>query len=140
MSVHYINSHFTLLCCILTKVWTSRYQSRSSVQLGVTCGLADHDEQPVRIRLVDVNDEIPEFKNVPRPFLTTISANAPRATSVYQLMAQDSDEGSIVRYILESGEWSSSFTDRSSIVGCRFAAGPLTLTLTLATEIQFLLT
>jgi len=87
---------------------------------------------------MDVNDEIPEFKNVPRPFLTTISANAPPGTSVYQLMAQDSDEGSVVRYILESGEWSCFLTARSSIVGCGIAAW--TLTLTLATEIQFLLT
>ena len=58
----------------------------------------------MRIRLTDVNDEIPEFKNVPRPFLTTVSADAPPGTSVYQLMAQDADEGSVVRYILESGE------------------------------------
>jgi len=68
--------------------------------------LADYQEQPVRILLTNVNDEIPEFKNVPRPFLTTVSANAPPGTSVYQLMAQDADEGSVVRYILESGQWS----------------------------------
>ena len=68
------------------------------------CVFADFQEQPVRIRVTDVNDEIPEFKNVPRPFLTTVSADAPPGTSVYQLMAQDSDEGSLVRYILESGE------------------------------------
>jgi len=64
----------------------------------------DYEEQPVRIQVIDVNDEIPEFKNVPRPFLTTVSANAPPGTSVYQLMAQDADKGSIVRYILESGQ------------------------------------
>lgn len=61
------------------------------------------EEQPVRIRLKDVNDEIPEFRNIPRPFLTTVSASAPSGTSVYQLMAQDADEDSAVRYILESG-------------------------------------
>jgi len=64
---------------------------------------ADYEEQPVRIRLTDVNDEIPQFMNVPRPFLTTVSANAPPGASVYQLMAQDADDGSIVRYILDSG-------------------------------------
>lgn len=63
----------------------------------------DLEEQPVRIRLKDVNDEIPEFRNIPRPFLTTVSASAPSGTSVYQLMAQDADEDSAVRYILESG-------------------------------------
>jgi len=74
------------------------------------CTFADFEEQPVRIVVVDVNDEIPQFKNVPRPFLTTVSANAPPATSVYQLMAQDADEGSIVRYILESGRCGVLFT------------------------------
>jgi hypothetical protein len=61
------------------------------------------DEQPVRIRLSDVNDELPVFKNVPQPFLATVSANAGPGTSVYQLMAQDADEDGVVRYILESG-------------------------------------
>jgi len=65
---------------------------------------ADYQEQPVRIHVTDVNDEIPQFKNVPRPFLTTVSVSAPPGTSVYQLMAQDADEGSVVRYILESGQ------------------------------------
>lgn len=61
------------------------------------------EEQPVKIRISDVNDELPEFKNVPRPFLTTVMTNAAAGTSVYQLMAQDSDDDSLVRYILESG-------------------------------------
>jgi len=63
------------------------------------------DEQPVRIRLTDVNDELPVFRNVPRPFLTTVSTNAPPGTSVYQLLAQDDDDDSIVRYTLESGRF-----------------------------------
>jgi len=67
-----------------------------------------HDEQPVRIRLTDVNDELPVFRNVPRPFLTTVSTNAPPGTSVYQLLAQDDDEDSEVRYTLESGQMYSS--------------------------------
>jgi len=57
----------------------------------------------VKIRVIDVNDELPEFKNVPRPFLTTVSSNAAPGTSVYQLMAQDTDDDSVIRYILESG-------------------------------------
>ena len=60
-------------------------------------------EQSVRIKLTDMNDEIPRFVNLPRPFLATVSANAAPGTSVYQLMAQDDDEESLVRYILESG-------------------------------------
>ena len=75
------------------------------------CVCTDYEDQPVRIRVTDVNDEIPEFKNVPRPFLTTVSASAPPGTSVYQLMAQDADDGSVVRYILESGQsWLRSFS------------------------------
>jgi len=57
------------------------------------------------IRVTDVNDELPQFKNVPRPFLATVSANAPAGASVYQLIADDADEGSIVRYTLESGQF-----------------------------------
>jgi len=61
------------------------------------------EEQPVKIKILDVNDELPEFKNIPRPFLTTVSANAAAGSSVYQLMAQDTDQDSVVRYTLESG-------------------------------------
>jgi hypothetical protein len=57
----------------------------------------------VKIRVLDVNDELPEFKNVPRPFLTTVSSSAAPGTSVFQLMAQDADDDSVIRYILESG-------------------------------------
>ena len=68
------------------------------------CAWPVHEEQPVRVRLSDVNDELPVFRNVPRPFLTTVAMDAPPATSVYQLLAQDADEDSIVRYTLESGQ------------------------------------
>ena len=61
------------------------------------------DELPVLIRLRDVNDEIPQFQNVPRPFLTMVSADSPIGTSVYQLVAEDPDRGSRVRYALETG-------------------------------------
>ena len=63
-----------------------------------------YEEQPIRLRIKDDNDELPEFKNVPRPFLTTVSANAAPGTSVYQLMAQDADDNSIIKYHLESGQ------------------------------------
>ena len=62
-----------------------------------------NDEQPVKVRLTDVNDELPVFRNLPRPFLTTVSTTVPPGTSVYQLLAQDDDEDSVVRYTLESG-------------------------------------
>ena len=65
---------------------------------------AVRDEQPVRIRLTDVNDELPVFRNVPRPFLTTVATDALPGTSVYHLLAQDDDEDSVVRYTLESGQ------------------------------------
>ena len=61
--------------------------------------------QPVKIKLTDVNDEEPRFVNVPRPFLATVSQNAPPGTSVYQLMSRDDDKDSILQYNLESGEF-----------------------------------
>jgi len=64
---------------------------------------SDREEQSVKIKLTDVNDELPIFKNIPRPFLTTLSVSAGPGTSVYQLMAEDADDGGVVRYILESG-------------------------------------
>lgn len=60
-------------------------------------------EQPVKIKLTDVNDELPRFVNVPRPFLATVNQNAPPGSSVYQLMARDDDRDSVVQYALESG-------------------------------------
>ena len=60
-------------------------------------------EQPIKIRLRDVNDEVPRFVNLPRPFLATVSSSAAPGTSVYQLVAQDDDEDSIIRYVMESG-------------------------------------
>ena len=57
----------------------------------------------MRVRLTDVNDELPVFLNVPRPFLATVATDAPPGTSVYQLLAQDADRDSIVRYTLDSG-------------------------------------
>ena len=58
----------------------------------------------MRLRLADVNDELPQFQNAPRPFLAMVSADAPRGTSVYQLIADDRDRHSVVRYSLDSGQ------------------------------------
>ncbi len=58
----------------------------------------------MKIKLTDVNDEIPHFVNVPKPFLATVSQNAPPGSSVYQLMARDDDRDSVVQYSLESGK------------------------------------
>ena len=63
-------------------------------------------EQNVKILLTDVNDERPVFINTPRPFLATVSSNAPPGTSVYQLLVMDEDRTSHIQYNLESGEWS----------------------------------
>ena len=65
---------------------------------------AVYAEQQVKIVLSDVNDERPTFINTPRPFLATVSSNAPPGTSVYQLLARDEDRDSDIRYNLESGQ------------------------------------
>ena len=64
----------------------------------------DQEEYPITIRLEDINDEIPQFKNEPHPFLAVVSNNAPPATSVYHLYATDADASSKIRFILESGQ------------------------------------
>jgi hypothetical protein len=64
----------------------------------------DERIQPVRIRLIDVNDEKPQFINLPRPFLATVSPNAGPANYVYQLIAQDNDKDSLLQFNLDSGE------------------------------------
>ena len=74
---------------------------------GVSILYIDYEEQPVRLRLTDINDEVPQFQNVPRPFLAMVSSDAPLGTSVYQLMAYDQDHDSLVRYSLDSGKHNS---------------------------------
>lgn len=64
----------------------------------------DFEEQAVLIKVLDVNDEIPEFMNVPKPFLATVAIDAAMGTSVYQLIAYDADQDSAVRYIMETGQ------------------------------------
>lgn len=61
------------------------------------------DNQEVYITIKDENDEVPVFKNAPYPFRATVPHDASPGTSVYQLMAEDSDGGSEIRYVMESG-------------------------------------
>jgi len=74
-----------------------------TVTLHVMC--VDYEERPVRLRLTDVNDEVPQFQNAPRPFLAMVSSDAPMGTSVYQLVAHDQDRNSLLQYSLESGKY-----------------------------------
>jgi len=89
------------------RLWDGDFRSKHcSLGLGAISFLcADYEEQSVRVRLTDVNDEVPQFQNVPRPFLAMVSSDAPLGTSVYQLVATDRDRGSLVRYALESGKY-----------------------------------
>lgn len=56
------------------------------------------------LQVTDINDEKPVFINKPRPFLATVSSNPSVGEMVYELMAEDPDTGSDIKYILESGE------------------------------------
>ncbi|XP_077475964.1 neural-cadherin [Stigmatopora argus] len=47
----------------------------------------------VELTVTDVNDNVPEWRMVPVPFLAVVSPDAPAGELVYQLHAQDDDEG-----------------------------------------------
>eukprot|EP00066_Takifugu_rubripes_P016640 XP_011605906.1 PREDICTED: neural-cadherin-like [Takifugu rubripes] len=47
----------------------------------------------VRLKITDVNDNIPEWDMKPYPYLAVVSHEAPAGTFVYQLQAHDADEG-----------------------------------------------
>lgn len=51
---------------------------------------------------MDVNDEPPQFTNVPKPFLATVNPNAPAGILVYSLTAMDPDDGSNIRLEVDS--------------------------------------
>ncbi|KAM6946138.1 neural-cadherin-like [Aplochiton taeniatus] len=59
----------------------------------------------VTLRVTDVNDNVPEWSMEPYPYLAVVSPKAPTGTLVYQLQAQDGDEGSSgeVEYFLSDG-------------------------------------
>ena len=63
----------------------------------------DYETQSVTLRILDENDEKPQFLNLPHPFLAVVSSNAPPGTSVFQLIARDEDDLSEVNYFAESG-------------------------------------
>ncbi|XP_060892631.1 neural-cadherin-like [Labrus mixtus] len=59
----------------------------------------------VRLKITDVNDNIPEWNMKPYPYLAVVSPEAPAGTFVYHLQAQDGDEGKSgeVEYFLSDG-------------------------------------
>lgn len=60
----------------------------------------------VKLKITDVNDNVPEWNMKPYPYLAVVSPEAPAGTFVYQLQAQDGDEGRSgeVEYFLSDGE------------------------------------
>ncbi|CAB1450766.1 unnamed protein product [Pleuronectes platessa] len=59
----------------------------------------------VKLKIIDVNDNVPEWNMKPYPYLAVVSPEASAGTLVYQLQAQDGDEGSSgeVEYFLSDG-------------------------------------
>uniref|UniRef100_A0A665V8C9 Uncharacterized protein n=1 Tax=Echeneis naucrates TaxID=173247 RepID=A0A665V8C9_ECHNA len=59
----------------------------------------------VKLKIVDVNDNVPEWNMKPYPYLAIVSPEAPAGTFVYQLKAHDGDEGKSgeVEYFLSDG-------------------------------------
>ncbi len=55
--------------------------------------------------MTDVNDNVPEWSMVPAPYLAVVSPDAPAGSLVYNLYAQDGDEGNNgeVEYFLSDG-------------------------------------
>uniref|UniRef100_A0A3Q3BK33 Neural-cadherin-like n=1 Tax=Kryptolebias marmoratus TaxID=37003 RepID=A0A3Q3BK33_KRYMA len=59
----------------------------------------------VKLKITDVNDNIPEWNMKPYPYLAVVSPEAPAGSFVYQLEAIDGDEGKSgeVEYFLSDG-------------------------------------
>ncbi|XP_072290497.1 neural-cadherin-like isoform X2 [Eucyclogobius newberryi] len=59
----------------------------------------------VKLKIADVNDNIPEWSMRPYPYLAVVSPEAPAGTFVYQLQAYDGDEGRSgeLEYFLSDG-------------------------------------
>uniref|UniRef100_A0A4W6EW73 Neural-cadherin-like n=1 Tax=Lates calcarifer TaxID=8187 RepID=A0A4W6EW73_LATCA len=59
----------------------------------------------VKLKIIDVNDNVPEWNMKPYPYLAVVSPEAPAGAFVYQLQAQDGDEGKSgeVEYFLSDG-------------------------------------
>ncbi|GLD75303.1 neural-cadherin-like isoform X2 [Lates japonicus] len=59
----------------------------------------------VKLKIIDVNDNVPEWNMKPYPYLAVVSPEAPAGAFVYQLQAHDGDEGKSgeVEYFLSDG-------------------------------------
>ncbi|XP_031138985.1 neural-cadherin-like isoform X2 [Sander lucioperca] len=59
----------------------------------------------VKLKITDVNDNVPEWNMKPYPYLAVVSPEAPAGMFVYQLQAHDGDEGKSgeVEYFLSDG-------------------------------------
>uniref|UniRef100_A0A3Q4H9I0 Putative neural-cadherin 2-like n=1 Tax=Neolamprologus brichardi TaxID=32507 RepID=A0A3Q4H9I0_NEOBR len=59
----------------------------------------------VKLKITDVNDNVPDWNMKPYPYLAVVSPEAPAGTFVYQLQAHDGDEGKSgeVEYFLSDG-------------------------------------
>lgn len=66
----------------------------------------------VKLKITDVDDNIPEWNMKPYPYLAVVSPEAPAGTFVYQLQAHDEDEGKSgeVEYFLSDGKLSAAHT------------------------------
>ena len=55
--------------------------------------------------MTDVNDNVPEWRMVPSPYLAVVAPDAPAGTLVYKLYAEDGDDGNNgeVEYFLSDG-------------------------------------
>lgn len=60
----------------------------------------------MKLKITDVNDNVPEWNMRPYPYLAVVSPEAPAGTFVYQLQARDADEGKSgeVEYFLSDGK------------------------------------
>lgn len=60
----------------------------------------------VKLKITDVDDNIPEWNMKPYPYLAVVSPEAAAGTFVYQLQAHDGDEGKSgeVEYFLSDGK------------------------------------
>lgn len=61
----------------------------------------------MKLKITDVNDNVPEWNMKPYPYLAGVSPEAPAGTLVYQLQAYDGDEGRSgeVEFFLSDGEF-----------------------------------
>ena len=58
----------------------------------------------VTLPVTDENDERPEFRNKPYPYLTTMASTEAAGAEIYELYASDADENSQIEYEFLSGK------------------------------------